>query len=93
VRRSLSPPRAQAAQGGKEGSPQRARRTQRNRFGRGSQAPGTGGGMAPPRGCPHAVRGACEPRPDFVIKKQLILLHLRFSAFPAASAARGRATA
>ena len=30
---------------------------------RGSQAPGTAGGMVPPRGCPHAVRGASEPRP------------------------------
>jgi len=28
---------------------------------RGSQAPGTAGGMAPRRACPHAVRGACEP--------------------------------
>jgi len=34
------------------------------KFGRGSQAPGTAGGMVPPRGCPHAVRGACEPRPS-----------------------------
>jgi hypothetical protein len=59
-----------------------------NKKQRGSQAPGTAGGMVPPTACPHAVRGACEPGPQ---NPNVLYSCQRFTAFLRRPAVKGRA--